>query len=371
VKKGVTPVNQTPVLWMIWFLPKKFENLADAALELTFDSGLSTAQNTQLVLSDRGTPIWRISKNASGSLAFLSENAGGKAVVILSSAVGVPASSIVVDAIGNVGIGTASPGNKLHVLGSARIEGSELRVDNNADADATFTVDSGQTSAFNSQIAFADRGFDQWVVRKDALNELFIQRVSDTPIMRFKAGNIIDLDTDFTKAGADPMDIHAHAARHGAGGADPISGVISQALRVADTTPVTLPSTGMAFVTALTLPFDFTGRSGNSTILLWAAVQFVTGTSAAPTPALFSGMTVRFLLDGVPLLSPETLGDHTYQFRDFNNVSTQRNTVNSQGLKFDVSAAPHILTLEARQVFDGTSAELETRHMIMLDLGIT
>jgi hypothetical protein len=135
------------------------------------------------------------------------------------------ASTIVANADSNVGIGTASPATKLHVLGSARIEGNDFRVDNNADANTTVTIDSGGSLPQASRFVFADRGDDKWRIIKDSIDELSITKVGDSPLMTFKVGNVTDLDTEFTKANTDGMDIHAHAARHEPGGADPISGL--------------------------------------------------------------------------------------------------------------------------------------------------
>jgi len=332
-----------------------FENLADVDLVLTFDSGLPTGppRNTQLVLSTNGTPIWIISKNASRSLVLQAAESL-KAVVVLSA--DASASSIVVDASGNVGIGTASPGNKLHVLGSARIEGSELRVDNNADADATFTVDSGQTSAFNSQIAFADRGFDQWVVRKDALNELFIQRVADpTPIIRFKAGNITDLDTAFTKAGADPMDIHAHAARHGVGGADIIAGLFLD-IQIGE---VAVPSVSVGDkVTIGPIDLSAGGRTGNQKVLLIGTGEITTNTSFVTEGAVF-----RLRIDGTNVGLTRTI-TNTEQ----NSIDDDRDSFTVMALVDNVTAASHSFHLRVDSVI-GDIPTFQNFSLLFVDLG--
>ncbi len=203
-------------------LSRGFDNEADADVSLDISSGDTVAQNTQITLMDRGTPVWIIRKDAFSNLIAIAAFSG-KAVMIISQQAN--ASTIVLDPASNVGIGTATPATKLHVLGNARIEGNDLRIDNNADADTTVTIDSGNSAPQNSNFVFASRGADEWLISKDASNELFIKKVGDSPIITFKSGNVTDLDTTFTKADADAMDIHAHATRHAPGGADPISGL--------------------------------------------------------------------------------------------------------------------------------------------------
>jgi hypothetical protein len=170
-----------------------------------------------------GIPVWIIRKDEFSNLLTIAAETN-KAVIILSAQAN--ASTIVVDVASNVGIGTASPATKLHVLGDATIEGNDLRIDNNADNNTTVTIDSGSSAPQESNFVFASMGFDKWLIKKDASDELFIKNVDDsTPIITFKSGNVTDLDTTFTKADVDAMDIHAHASRHEAGGEDPISGL--------------------------------------------------------------------------------------------------------------------------------------------------
>jgi len=110
------------------------------------------------------------------------------------------------------------------VLGNTRITGFDFRVDNDFDADTTVTIDSGQSVSQHSHFVFSDRGSEQWLVCKPPDNTLFIKHVPDpTQLITFRPGFVIDLDTAtrFQKASADDMDIHAHAARHSPGGADP------------------------------------------------------------------------------------------------------------------------------------------------------
>jgi len=247
-------------------MTRGFDNEADSDASLTISSGDTLPQNTQLSFLDRGVPVWVLRKDTSNSLAAIASGTGN-AVMILSNTAA--ASSLVVDSSGNVGLGTATPATKLHVLGSARIEGSDLRVDNNSDNDTTVTIDSGLVLPQHSHFVFADRGTDNWLICKDDLNELFIQKVADpTPVMTFKAGNIIDLDTAFTKASTDSMDIHDHSARHEPGGADAITyRQVGPFVGQRTSFPLTIDIQD-TYTDIFDLNLDFTGRAGNTILLI-------------------------------------------------------------------------------------------------------
>jgi hypothetical protein len=223
VHSGLTGLDQDD--HTIYFLAdgsRSIENGADATLNVVMDSGLASAQLTNLVYLDRGSPAWTTGKTVSNDLQWTS-NATGNTVMTISRTAA--ASSLVIDSAGNVGIGTGVPSAKLHVLGNARIQGNELRVDNDADSDATVVIDSGQASAQHSHFVMADRGNEQWLMCKPPDNTLFIQHVPDgTPHLTFRPSHVVDLNTAtrFEKNTLDPMDIHAHAVRHASGGADPL-----------------------------------------------------------------------------------------------------------------------------------------------------
>lgn len=198
------------------------QNNSDVILQLVLDSGLTASTATDIVYLDRGTPEWRVGKNSANDLHWISQSTGN---VIMQMSRTADASSLVIDAAGNVGIGTALPAAKLHVLGNTRVTGFDFRVDNDFDADTTVTIDSGQSAAQHSHFVFADRGNEQWLLCKPPDNTLFIRHVPDpTQLLTFRPGYLIDLDTStrFQKASADSMDIHVHAARHAPGGADPL-----------------------------------------------------------------------------------------------------------------------------------------------------
>lgn len=262
-----------------------FENNIDADLKLTINSGQTTSQDSRIDFQDRSTTIWSLGNNSVNTFSLNGAVPGNVPLIIQN---GAPTASLNIKSSGNVGLGTLSPSRKLHVIGSARINGDSLRVDNNADNDTTITIDSGLFASQNSHLVFSDRGFDQWFIGKNQDNNLFLQRVLDGgPMLTFRPNRRIDLDpnTRFQKAASDDMDIHAHAARHSPGGADPIdfsgaqqigsigqNSVESLNIEIEDDW-TDLTGTGVGLGQDLT--FDFSGRSGNTIIKIEYFVTIV------------------------------------------------------------------------------------------------
>jgi len=202
---------------------RTFENSVNSALIIEINSGDTTAQQSMIDFADRGTPVWRVGKSSAGVFSISNQVTGNTPITVQGNA---PTSSLFIQGSGNVGIGTNSPAQRLHVIGGARVQGDELRVDNNADNDTTLTLDSGFSAPQHSHMVFSDRGFDQWLLCKPPDNSFFLQHVPDGgPSITFRPNRKVDLDpnTRFQKNSADDMDIHAHASRHDIGGADALN----------------------------------------------------------------------------------------------------------------------------------------------------
>jgi hypothetical protein len=331
-------------------LSRGFDNEADADVSLDISSGDTAVQNTQITFMDRGTPVWVIRKDTSSSLTTIASGSGNAVMILSNSAA---ASTIVADAASNVGIGTATPATKLHVLGSARIEGTSLRIDNNADADTTVTIDSGSTAPQHSHFVFASQGADKWLICKDQNEELFIQNLADpSPIITFKGGNVTDLDTTFTKASTD-----AHASRHAQDGPDPLflSAFLGAGNEVG---PLHNYDPGgssedRSWQDMHSFVLDFTGRGGDTTICLWTLVQ------CERIGDSYVHANSRIRIDGV------TVGLET------GNGSSSRTpifTLNSQWFASGLDAGPHTFLLEARE--DNDRVKLKQGMFSYLDLGV-
>jgi hypothetical protein len=256
---------------------------------------LVSAQITALTFKDRGVDIWTLAKDVTGNLSFTSVFTGNIVMFLDQSA---PASSFVMNSSGDIGLGTNTPASKLHVVGSARIEGSELRVDNNADNDTTITIDSGSAAPQHSHFVLADRGFDQWLLCKPPDNTMFIQHVPDGgPSVTFRPNRILDLDlnTRFEQNNADPLELHNHSSRHDVGGADELDwnaslgSVLPALLSPAENGfPNTVQLGGNSIVNVAETPFvastwttlhqinlNFSGRTSSSKVFVIAQGNYV------------------------------------------------------------------------------------------------
>lgn len=100
-------------------------------------------------------------------------------------------SSFVINpATGNVGLGTASPLEKIHVAGNY------ILIDNNANADGGLIVDTGFNADQNSQLVLRGQNVDYWSLRKNSTNQFSIYNlVSNSSALTVSANNNIGIAT--------------------------------------------------------------------------------------------------------------------------------------------------------------------------------
>jgi hypothetical protein len=159
---------------------------------------------------------------------------------------------------------------------------------------------------------------------------------------------------------SDSMNPFAHNDRHLLGGADPLKGTVAQILNTGSLGPDAIAQTG-AFplpVTVIeTLAFDFTGRTGNSTIQIYAPCYFNRAGDAVD-------ISLAFFLDTVEITNPESI-------RAQHEIPTSGEaTVTLVGFLTNVTAGAH--TLEIRMGVEQNRPPNANDRMIMVtDLGLT
>ena len=97
----------------------------------------------------------------------------------------------IIPSSGNVGIGVATPTEKLHVVGNY------VLLKNNADTAAGAVFDSGSTLGQNTQILLRDRGSDKWAIRKNSANDFDIygSAAGTVALTIFSSTNFIGIGT--------------------------------------------------------------------------------------------------------------------------------------------------------------------------------
>jgi len=152
----------------------------------------------------------------------------------------------------------------------------------------------------------------------------------------------------------DTFNVFTHALRHEAGGTDSLSGLINQILVDADdgSTPIALDA---SWTNVLSVAFDFTGRSGNSSVLCFAilGIESSGGTARAD---------YRFTIDTVAFAAPfgVTCSAQVY-------TAPRESTFPLQGYQTTLSPGAHTITLQAYET--DPSATATARHLLVLDLG--
>lgn len=156
----------------------------------------------------------------------------------------------------------------------------------------------------------------------------------------------------------DTFNVFSHAARHLAGGEDPISGVIGQLHLDLDNGTQALNSIITNLSAHMSVNFDFTGRSSFSRIV-WMAVANVSKTGAAGSRTYRAST----FIDGAVQSGPYT--------SEINEIELANEEENGQviviGSRSNLTAGPH--TLDIRMASDGSDASTQDRILIVLDLG--
>ena len=161
---------------------------------------------------------------------------------------------------------------------------------------------------------------------------------------------------------SDQMNPFAHQERHQIGNEDYLRGTVVQILNSGTTATQILAQTGsvpLPVTVIQSLAFDFTGRSGVSTIQIFAPVFFQQDGNSNQVD-----MSGNFFLDGVEIANPNST-----------RLQWEIDILGEQAVTFvaflqSVTAGPH--TLEIRVGVEQNITPLARDRMIMVtDLGLT
>ena len=214
-------------------------------------STATNADNVKTVLSTSTSvffPVFVDSNNAT---------AGYEAVYSSSTFTIIPSS-------GNVGIGVATPTEKLHVAGNY------ILLKNTADTAAGAVLDSGSTLGQNTQILLRDRGSDKWAVRKNSANNFDIYGSAAGA-----AALTIFSSTNFVGIGATVIEDALHVRRD--------SATTSTGIIIQNRSASGLPEAGIKFITGPLDLADTRYAEISSTGTTSPGLIFKTGGGTAPT----------------------------------------------------------------------------------------
>jgi hypothetical protein len=162
---------------------------------------------------------------------------------------------------------------------------------------------------------------------------------------------------------SDLMNPFAHAARHLVSGADSLSGLVNQIISTGSNVTMAIVQSAAYPIpdqTILSVGFDFTGRSGASTVLFFANVAFVNSSATFQ-----QDFTFAFFLDSVEVTNPNAIRAEVEI-----DGNSDEGTVTLVGWLNTVSAAAH--TIEVKMGAETTTASGAKDRMLMgLDLGLT
>jgi len=247
-----------------------------------------------------------------------------------------------------------------HDIGSARIFhllANDRFVTSGSDASATgyvlYAIDTGQV------FYCLDGATNAWVEANTFTGPVDITG-------RLEVGNNLILGNQtLDDGGGDTFNVFAHAARHLIGGADPLSGVVNQLIKVGlsgDLGLVQSVAWPIPDQIILTVGFDFGGRPGNSTVLFFSPLSFFQDSASAVD------LNAAFFLDTVEITTPNGI-------RGLCELNSHASADGGQSITLvgwsdTVSAAAHILEVRVgvKQV---TTPLAQNRMILALDLGLT
>ena len=160
---------------------------------------------------------------------------------------------------------------------------------------------------------------------------------------------------------SDSMNPFAHNDRHLLGGADYLKGTVTQIINGGSAVTQILGQTGgfpLPVTSILSLPFDFTGRTGLSTIQIYAPCFFDQDSASQVD------MSAGLFLDGTEITNPNSIR------AEFEIDASGEFTVTLVGFLTTVTAAAH--TLEIRVGVEQATTPRARDIMIMVtDLGLS
>lgn len=157
----------------------------------------------------------------------------------------------------------------------------------------------------------------------------------------------------------DSMNPFSHAARHFLGATDYLKGRVEQIISEGSTETQVLSVTGsfpLPVTVVQSLAFDFTGRSDDSLILIFAPCYFNQQSSQAD-------MSAALFLDDIEIVNPNSIR------AEFELDDTGENTVTLVGFLSDVSAGSH--NLEVRVGVQNSTPQAMETLIIVVDLGLS
>jgi len=166
----------------------RVKSIGDYSSKLIIDSGSTASQVSQLVLSDQGVEKWYVRKNTDN------------AFWLLRSGPGVPDLSINYTT-GNVGIGTATPSQKLNVIGDANITGNLIG------GNAFFEAQDQKTSGVAAQACVSG----SWFARNLTIaltNEISGASLSNNNIILPAGAYYVTAETSVIGSGGDKLRLY-------------------------------------------------------------------------------------------------------------------------------------------------------------------